>query len=179
MEAKTIATAILVIAAVAVAFFILSQTANAPQASFLSGKNASAGVFLENLANAQKVYIVQDLRGANESERRSIQQCGVDFAGSRGLVQKNKIVFAFENSDCLSLEEGKKDIGSCINELNGNTVLYVRKGNATVVYENALLIELGGTYQKNSCSVNFQMPQPQVNSSQNVSQIVQGIINSS
>ena len=171
MDIKTIGVVILVIAALVIGYAVISSKAIGP--SFLKEKTVAASVFVQTLTDAKKVYIIQDLRNANPKERTSVQQCGVDFAASKGLVQKEKVIFAFEDSGCTALE-GKRDLGSCMDELAGQEVLYIEKGNQTLVYEKALLIGLGENYTKGSCNVNIPSPQPTA-----VSTIANDLLNTS
>ena len=160
MEYKNVLTIVLVMVAAILAYNILFNQGSTQDLNFLKNQKADTAAFLKNLEDAEKIYIVQDLRGANESVRKNIQQCGVDFAGSTGLVGKKMVTFAFEGNECISFDS-KMTVDACIKEITtstASTLFYIRKGmnstTSSTAYPSVLLIDMGNEYQLRSCNVN-------------------------
>ena len=118
IDKKTMFTAVVVLLALAAVYLAVNKQGPAgSELSFLNGQKTNPQAFIANLENAEKVYIVQDLRGAEDKVRTNIQQCGIDFAGSGGLVTKEQFTFAFEGSKCISITNPDGDVQTCMDEI--------------------------------------------------------------
>lgn len=145
-EPKNAAVILLFIVAVALGYSIF----------FGQEKTVDPQKFLAVLQNSSKLYIIQDLRGADDAVRRNIMQCGVDLAGSQGVAALNKTItiYALEDSKCTTLE-GVKTLTECSNTGDGVT-FYVSKGNQSSFYEKKLSIGIGADYTAKSCNINLR-----------------------
>lgn len=147
-KTKTIATAVLVLIAVALAFVLFTS---APE-----DKPADAEIFLMSLNATQQVFIIMDLRGAlNETVRNNIMQCGADFAGSEGLVGKNITAFALEGEKCTTMQ-GTVGIDNCIKQSKAGVSIIVTGTKATTYYKNKAEILVGPVYSAGECRINKQ-----------------------
>lgn len=173
---KNILTLLLVIIAIIAAYFILSlppkPLVSPPQGSYKNNVTISSindsiiadnesiadpQIFSDHLMAAQNVFIIQDLRNVtNDTIRKNIQQCGIDFAGSSGLVDKNLSIFAFEGDKCTSLD-GIVDINICLDKLKfANITIQIKQADKTLIYKNKLLVGIGKNYPSKSCSISVQ-----------------------
>lgn len=109
--------------------------------------------FLTYLSNAQKFYIVMDIRNVDSTVATNIMQCGVDFAGSLGLLGKKMFVYAIDSTSCVS-ENETSSISSCIPFLNPSDglVLHINGIEGTYFYQNKALIKIEETYE-HECSI--------------------------
>lgn len=151
-DPKTLATFILVFLALIAAGLVLLPRSPAfvPQ-----GEPVTSGVFLERLSLVPEVSIVMDLRRATgENLRHGILQCGVDFAGSSGLVEKNVSTYAWEENGCVSSTHTGLSLADCFRQIQGETVLYIAPGEETTFYRDALVVGIGEHYALYDCRIN-------------------------
>ncbi len=172
---KNFLTVFLVALALVAAYMVLSNPSkpvnHVPPGAINVSSNTSASepvnpdVFAAQLLSAKDVFIVQDLRDtSNDAVRRSIQQCGVDFAGSRGLVGKNLTIFAFEKNECTSID-GIVDLNICLEKLKtAEITIHIKEGNQSTFYKNKLVVGVINDYSPKSCNINFvpTQPEPQI-----------------
>ncbi|MEM2908806.1 MAG: hypothetical protein QW590_02545 [Candidatus Bilamarchaeaceae archaeon] len=127
---------------------------------FRKGVKVNAETFSAIISDADQVYIVMDVREvSNELTKRNILQCGVDFAGSAGLIGRNVTYVSLDNHGCTvaSLEglNQSRSTGDCIEMLNSDGVsLYIHEGTETEYYTRAAIIGVSDTYVLGTCSVN-------------------------
>ena len=111
-------------------------------------------VFADTVSSSDKLFIVQDLRNSDVDNRRNLQQCAVDFAGSQKLVGKDLIFFAYEGDECTSID-GIKQVTECEFQIGGSPVIYVQAGDTdgTIFYKSKLIVNIGPVYESHMCSV--------------------------
>jgi len=132
---KIVALGILFVALAAVIVFLLWQE-----------REISKEEFAGQLLSAEKIGILMDLRGASPAGRDSIMNCGVELAGSSGLAEKEKLVYAFEGDSCVTTE-GNKTIDECIMEMRDAVILRVSYGNNTpTFFEKRAEIRINESY---------------------------------
>jgi hypothetical protein len=173
MDTKKLAAIILAIALIGAAYYIANaSTPPAPEAEgeypapFLSEENTTIDEFAQNLLLAEKVAIVEDLRGldAYPLTRNNIMQCAVDFSGSEGLVGKELYVYAFEGEACTS-NEGVETIEECYPEIEAlskdpsASVIWIERGSGPAAYSSNLLVKINEQYSQGECSVTLKVPQ--------------------
>lgn len=169
MNIKTIATFLLVVIALFTIYFLLGPKASPDIPPVINdsfdGIPVSPETFADELANSSHLYIVQDLRAASTPDiRKNIQQCGIDFAASRGLVGKNITIYALEANECTTLQ-GIVAAGTCIESIRDNMAIYIKAGNSSAFYDKRLIVGIGPTYPTQSCNIDFRVPENQSNSS--------------
>jgi len=149
-----------VLIAAGLIFFVLGNRATEQVPPFNKGKEVNQETFLDLFVNTNPVYIVMDTRNVNDDlVRRNIYQCGVDFAGSNGLVGRDVFVVGMEDKGCVyatfSLTANKTTSNAeCMKMINTNgTVLYITAGNDTKYYSRAAIVGVGDTYVLGSCSI--------------------------
>ena len=126
---------------------------------FRKGTEINKETFVSLLSDAEKVYIVMDVRGINDDyTRRNVLQCGVDFAGSYGLVQKEVTYVSMSDSGCVVASlRGKNETTSvteCMDMINEDGLsLYVIEGNETKYYTRAAMVGVGDLYVLGTCNV--------------------------
>lgn len=127
---------------------------------FRKGVKVNAETFSAILSDADPIYIVMDVRDtSSELTKRNILQCGVDFAGSAGLVERNVIYMSIDKNGCTVASLGglnqSMGVESCIEMLNSNGIsLYIHEGEGTEYYTRAALIGVGENYALGTCSIN-------------------------
>ena len=121
------------------------------------GNEVNGETFATILADSSNVYIVMDVRGVDEQVRRkNILQCGVDFAGSPGLVGKNLTIFSLDDDQgCIGMDRNHP-FEYCFSQMENGIALYVEEGNVTKFYTNALKVGMGESYEVGACSVNVK-----------------------
>jgi len=163
-ESRTMLLVVLAIiivgAAILLVFNARATQAAGPAPEFNKGNKINKETFLELLANSEPVYVVMDARNvSDEYTKRNIFQCGVDFAGSSGLVGKNVSIIGMDDKGCvvgsLSSALNKTTTNEeCIKMLNSNGIaLYSHAGNDTFYYTRAAMVGVGDTYVLGSCSI--------------------------
>jgi len=128
--------------------------------------NATKDEFATHLLGTNQVYIVEDLRELDEypMTKQNIMQCGVDYAGSPGLVGKNLKVFAFDDGDmCLTLD-GVLTIDECYGMIGdaakaGDTsIIWIERGSAPEFYSNGIIVRINEVYVQGLCAINLMSP---------------------
>jgi len=154
-----IKTAVVAVIAIIAIFFVASFMLGKEmrmELEYFKGELANSSAFSQSLASANKVYIVMDLREANETQRLNIMQCGTDFAGSEGLVNKEITTYALEKDVCTTLE-GMTSIETCVNNaLNNGIGFYIYKGNSTYFFKDKAIVGAGGNYQYKNCDISVK-----------------------
>lgn len=150
---KTAIVLLIVIAVVAVAYVSLPKTSG----TFDKGSEINSETFVEIFGDANNIYIVMDLRGASGAAvRTNIMQCGVDFAGSYGLVDKRVTYMSLEGDECVignTDGTGTHTLGECLDMLNDGVSLYVIEGDETKYYSKAAMVGVNEEYVMGTCSV--------------------------
>lgn len=150
MDHKELMVFLLFLLAIALAYviFFSGHLTYTPE-----GSPVDSSVFLENLASSSDVYLVMDVRSASPTTKQNILQCGVDFSGSIALGAKNLTIFSFENDHCITVNDADHDLSSCMNELSGQTVIYIHPGEESTFYNSAVMVGLGEQYSLDDCSI--------------------------
>ncbi|MEW6748306.1 MAG: hypothetical protein AB1295_01210 [Candidatus Micrarchaeota archaeon] len=147
---KMLAVGAIFIIAMAMAyhFFVLAAQAFAP------GTKVDKATFEGILDDAQKVYIVMDVRGLTDAQMsNNVMQCGVDFAASTYLGGKVRIPISLGNEGCVT-PAGPTPVADCFSMLADGTTLYIRGGeSAPQYYSNGMVVYIGKDYQLGSCSI--------------------------
>ncbi len=164
MNTKAVAVgAIIILAAVVGAFIYLNQP-KAPVDPWAGKGQAYIGDFTHNLAGADEVFFVMDLRGANITTQRNIMQCNADMAFSSALGGKRKEIYSLD-TECLRIGDTEGDnpvtlaLSQCLSEIDaarGNlskSIFYVRNANETMVFENELVVGMNDNYTYMGCSI--------------------------
>ncbi len=120
----------------------------------LLGLRSSENAFLERLRDADKVFIVMDVRGSGEKTKQNILQCGTDFAGSPGLVGKEVIPVSFGEEGCVTAN-GSTSFDECMALLQngGGMIIYVKKGTGPQYFERGVEVGIGDQYGLGMCSI--------------------------
>lgn len=163
---KTAAVAILAVAALAVAAYILmGQPGPLPEQDPWEGKDQMyMEDFAESLSSASHVYIMMDLRGAPSGKARTnIMQCGVDLASSTAIGGVPKTFYSMDSECIKSLDDGTTVTvpdSECLAEIgaardsDGEAIFYIRKANETLIFANELVVGIGEEYSDMECSIN-------------------------
>ncbi|MEK6981519.1 MAG: hypothetical protein AABX38_01190 [Candidatus Micrarchaeota archaeon] len=158
MEQKTLITGALVVLSLFLIYLFFFQEPDLSINDILRDKT-TPGQFVSAVISSNNIYIVQDLVNSNESVRKNIQQCGIDFAGSAGLATKDKKIFAFEDGKCYRLDNSLSvPINKCLLEIKNNldsVVFYIKQGQTSTFYNQGILVGLGQNYSRGDCNVNF------------------------
>ncbi|PIN83998.1 hypothetical protein COV61_01465, partial [Candidatus Micrarchaeota archaeon CG11_big_fil_rev_8_21_14_0_20_47_5] len=106
--------------------------------------------FLKSVESSEKFVLVQDLRGAeNTEQRRAVINCGIDLAGSLGLLGKepeNIKIAAYEGENCI-IENRTTSIAECEPLKWGAIAFNVKYGQeGTKFYPNRAEIEVSPIY---------------------------------
>jgi hypothetical protein len=121
--------------------------------SFTPGRAVDEGTFKEIFANATRVSIVMDVRGAaDNATATNIMQCGVDFAGSTGMGGKEMAPFSISGDGCVA-QDGQHPLDWCISALSDGITIYVREGSGVSYYDNAMVVGVGPQYPLGSCGI--------------------------
>ncbi|MEM3422850.1 MAG: hypothetical protein QXF35_04520 [Candidatus Bilamarchaeaceae archaeon] len=150
---------ILIVLLAGAIFFVMDEKKE--RVEFDKGKKINKETFLDLLAESKKIYIVMDARNASsELVNRNIFQCGIDFAGSSGLVGRNVVYVGMDrNNKCvvaslLNLTNKTLNPNECIKMINSEGIsIYINEGNQTEYYTRAAMVGIGDTYVLGSCSI--------------------------
>lgn len=161
---KTMAIMVIVVVLLAaVIFLVLNEKKETVE--FKTGNKINKETFVELFAQAKKIYIVMDARKASSDfVNRNIFQCGVDFAGSPGLVGKNITYVGIDSKNtCLYVSSsGGKNMtttpNECIRMINeeDGISLYIKEGNETEYYTRGAVVGVGETYALGTCSISIK-----------------------
>lgn len=148
LKALAVAAIFVIVAALAYYFLVLSAYAFSPGASV--DEETFKGIFLE----AEKVYILMDVRGISDSKlSNNVMQCGVDFAASSGLAGKEVTPISISNDGCV-IPTGPAPMGDCFSMLDDGITIYVRGGDgAAKYYNNGMMVYVGSDYVPFTCGI--------------------------
>jgi len=113
----------------------------------LSEKEITQAEFQKELADAKEIAIVMDTRGLEAGARKDkVLQCGVDYAGSIALGDKNLTNLAFDDKGCAT-SAGTVSISECESKIKDMLQLRIAYGsNYAKFYKNRALIYLNESY---------------------------------
>jgi hypothetical protein len=124
--------------------------------------------FSSNLASSQEMYIVMDLRGAGEDDVRSnIMQCAVDISYSTAVGGISKRFYSLDSECIRTYDNGTtytNPLGVCLDEIGeardvqGTSIIYIRKNNETKIFWNELVVGMGADYTENGCNIGVRSP---------------------
>ena len=178
METKQIAAAVLILVALGLAYYVLTLPVEpAPNGiapvdyspPFANeGGNVTMQEFASTLLAANKLYIVEDLRDLETYplSKQNIMQCGVDYAGSPGLVGKEFSVYAFDDGDLCYTLDGSASISECYEEIAAasedpdTAIIWIEKGTISEVYNGGIIVRLSDTYVQGTCKTTLVVPMP-------------------
>ncbi len=144
---------IAVLVAVGIGYYILTQPPI--EIKYDNGETATSAIFTEGLQNANKVFIVMDIRGvASEKQKGNIMQCGTDFAGSSGLVEKELVIYAIEGNSCMNLNSTNLKVNDCLADAISNFAIIINGGSKTTFMKNRAIVGIGEEYEFGECKVN-------------------------
>ncbi len=154
--AKNTIVALIVIVVVACLALFYSQE----PAPFDKGAEINGETFIHLLENAETIYIVMDIRNvSNNSTKKNILQCGVDFASSTGLVGRNVRYMALDPEEgCIVGDFDSTSVESipgCLGKLNDAMSLYVTEGDETKYYTKAAVVGVGEYYNIGTCDISY------------------------
>ncbi|MBD3390218.1 hypothetical protein GF415_04685 [Candidatus Micrarchaeota archaeon] len=180
MDTKQIAVIVLLIVAAGTGYYVLSLPADGGESPpngdeepgeyrppfAVPRENVTLQDFASNLLSSDKVYIVEDLRGlgAYPISKNNIMQCGVDFAGSEGIVGKEMKIYVLEEDSC-SHSSGNSTLEACYSEIlaasndTSSAVIWIEKGSIPEFYERGLLVRVNETYMQGDCSIRPAHPE--------------------
>jgi hypothetical protein len=151
---KVLAVIVLLLAVLALGYYFLVQAGN----RFDTGAQVDQETFTNNFLNAEKVYIVMDVRGVQDDLiRQNVIQCGVDFAQSAVLGEKGAnqkvIPLSFDDSECVA-PDGPHPAKDCFEMLKDGQTIYVKEGTPGVkYYSNGMVVTIGREYYLGGCSI--------------------------
>ena len=150
---KILISLLLVLVAIYFAYPYLTSVSS----ELVVGNEIDSATFNALLTDSENVFIVMDIQGINDSKiRQNILQCGVDFAGSFGLVGKNLTLYSFDtNQGCVNIERNYP-ISYCLKQMEMGITLYIEDSNETKFYTNAMRVGIGNNYTAGSCSVGIK-----------------------
>lgn len=132
---------------------------NGGASEFRKGIEINKETFINLLSDADKVYVVMDIVGVDDDyTRRNILQCGIDFAGSMGLANRDVTYVSMSDRGCtvasLSGLNETTSVKECINMINKDGIsLYIIEGNETKYYTRAAMVGVGDLYVLGTCKV--------------------------
>lgn len=136
----------------AILLFLLAVVLLLAVLFFLKNQNGeiTPEEFLKSVSSSEKFVLVQDLRGANNVEqRRAVINCGIDLAGSLGLLGKepeNIKIAAYEGETCI-IENRTASIAECESQKWGAVAFNIKYGQeGTKFYPNRAEIEVSPIY---------------------------------
>ena len=178
METKQIVAAVLILAALGIAYYVLTlppepapdvvvaAPGEYPPPFAKEGENVTLQEFASNLLAVSKLYVVEDLRGLEKYplSKQNIMQCGVDYAGSPGLVGKEFSVYAFDDGDLCGTIKGTSTISECYEEIMaafedpGTSIIWIEKGNESEFYSRGMIVRLSDSYVQGTCKTTLIAP---------------------
>ena len=150
---KLIATVLLVVAALAMAYyFAFIRPSEEPVLK--TGSQINSQTFASLLSDSHALYIVMDVRGVkDDAVRRNILQCGTDFAGSMGLADKEKTFYSLDSSlGCIGAT-GNYSVKYCFDQMNSGLTIMVHEGNESRFYTNAMVVGINESYTVGGCAI--------------------------
>ncbi|MFA5411755.1 MAG: hypothetical protein WC350_00175 [Candidatus Micrarchaeia archaeon] len=170
MNTKAVATGVIIIAAFAIAAYIFFMQPGQPPDPWAGRDEVYLSEFSETLASSSELYLVMDLRGAREDAVRSnIMQCAVDIAYSTAIGGINKSFYSLDSECIRTYDNGTTytaPVAGCLDEINaardvqGKSIIYIRKYNETKVFWNELVVGMDADYTENGCTVGVRNPAP-------------------
>ncbi len=129
--------------------------------------NTTKEEFATHLLSAQKVYLIEDLRNLSgyPMSKNNIMQCGVDYAGSPGLVGKTFTIFAFDDGEVCNTADGVMPISECYKLLEqaakdqDSAIIWIERGDSPEFYSRGLLVRVNEAYVQGLCSINVVTPE--------------------
>ncbi len=146
---KILVTLVLLIAAISLAYFYLFP----PEPEFKPGSEVNYQTFTHILEESDTVNIMMDIRTIdNPDVRWAVLQCGVDFAGSPGLLDKKVHVLSLDEEGCVA-EDGRHDRSYCFDQMRKDLTIYIQSGNETTFHSNAMIVGVEHDYLIGLCGI--------------------------
>ncbi|HQT45217.1 MAG TPA: hypothetical protein PLO51_04505 [Candidatus Micrarchaeota archaeon] len=127
-----------------------------PRPQFELGNPSNITEFFNKAKGADRAILVFDLTGtpAPSAYRDRLMQCGVGLAGSSGLANLNKTIFALDGNSCVTVS-GNSTRDACIRDSQGKLLIILQAGSADMAqfYDNAMVISMTPQYNM-SCAIN-------------------------
>ncbi|MDD5096621.1 MAG: hypothetical protein PHY95_03865 [Candidatus ainarchaeum sp.] len=170
MNTKAVATGVIIIAAFAVGAYIFFMQPGSSQDPWAGRDEVYLSEFSRTLSSSSELYLVMDLRGADEDAVRSnIMQCAVDISYSIAIGGINKSFYSL-GSECIRTYDNGTTytvpLAGCLDEISaardvlGKSIIYIRKANETKVFWNELVVGMGANYTENGCNIGVRNPRP-------------------
>jgi len=124
-------------------------------AHFIPATKIGAEEFKDIFLEANKVYILMDLRGASDTATRTnVMQCGVDFASSSGMGGKNVTPMSIDEDEGCITPDGEQPESYCFSMLRDGITVYVHGGDGGAeYYTNGMVVEVGPEYTLGTCAI--------------------------
>jgi hypothetical protein len=146
---RTLAIAALLVIAIVMAlyFFVFAGS------KFATGQEVDAETFKGLFLDAEKVYIVMDVRSAPDGVSNNVLQCGVDFAASSGMGGKTVTPLSMGREGCVA-PDGVHTYDECFAMLKDGITIYVKDGpGGARYYSNGMVVTVGPQYALGSCGI--------------------------
>lgn len=162
MESKEMLKWILTFALIGISVFLIynyskiNTTYNIESLLKENKKQVGYAEALQYLTKSEKICIVEDITGTQDPIRKNIMDCGINFASTLPIYEKNMKIYAVENGKCFS-SEGEREIPICSNEIKEqNCFVFFIASNETIKiesYENMLLVPVGEKLKETECMI--------------------------
>jgi hypothetical protein len=140
---KMLALAVLLIVVAFLAYHFL----------FPYGWPVAEAEFKDLFSSADRIFILMDTRGVVDvPTKRNILQCGVDFAGSTGMVEKNVTYLAVDDGNCTA-RDGIHETSYCFSQLDDGMTIHIGEGSETRLYSNGMVVGVGPNYIIGTCGI--------------------------
>jgi len=131
-----------------------NNVTNKNDSSTFVNKTGEEGLFAYNVYKANSIAIVMDVRGVSSANiSDNILQCGVDFAGSSGLADKNKTILSFSDGDkCVGIKNMTNlTVDDCLNLLSDDVIIMIREGDFSTFHTTSLTVGINEGYAPHMC----------------------------
>ena len=153
---KIAAIGVLLVAALAMAYYftVLQKPGPIAPPELALGSEINLQTFATILTGSNSIYLIMDVRNATDAAtKHGILSCGVDFAGSLGLGNKNLTIYSLDAGENCIDEKGNYTSAACLERASKGISILIRPGNSTSFYTNAMVVGLGKNYTAGSCYI--------------------------
>lgn len=122
---------------------------------FNPGPEVDIETFRNNLQNANDIFIIMDVRGVDSTDQtyQNILQCGVDFASSSAIGNKNIVPMSLNVDGCIA-PDGIHPESYCFSQLDaGALFIYVKESPKTTFHANGMIVGVGSSYTLGTCGI--------------------------
>lgn len=168
MNERAVATGVIIVAAFAIAAYIFFMQPGPSPDQWAGREEVYLREFSQTLSSSSELYLVMDLRGASEdSVRSNIMQCAVDISYSTAIGGIEKRFYSLDSECIRTYDNGTTytaPVATCLGEIGdardvqGKSIIYIRKYNGTKVFWNELVVGMGANYTENGCNIGLRSP---------------------